>query len=77
MTIIKRINLTIEAESKVTQILELAGKAHGGGLASASSLTLATSWTVAHQTPLFMRFPRQEFRSGLSFPSPIIELKII
>ena len=77
MTIIKRINLTIEAESKVTQILELAGKAHGGGLASASSLTLATSWTVAHQTPLFMRFPRQEFWSGLSFPSPIIELKII
>ena len=70
MTIIKRINLTIEAESKVTQILELAGKAHGGGLASASCLTLATSWTVAHQTPLFMGLLRQEYWSGLPFSSP-------
>ena len=28
------------------------------------------SWTVARQAPLFMRFPRQEFWSGLPFPSP-------
>ena len=27
-------------------------------------------WTVAHQTPLFMGFPRQKYRSGLPFPSP-------
>ena len=77
MTIIKRINLTIEAESKVTQILELAGNACGGAVVTASCLTLATSWTIAHQTPLFMRFPRQEFWSGLPFPSPTIELTVI
>ena len=30
----------------------------------------ATLWTVAHQAPLCMRFPRQEYWSGLPFPSP-------
>ena len=30
----------------------------------------ATPWTVAHQAPLFMGFSRQEYWSGLSFPSP-------
>ena len=29
-----------------------------------------TSWTVAHQAPLPKGFPRQEYWSGLSFPSP-------
>ena len=31
---------------------------------------LATPWTVAHQVPLSMGFPRQEYWSGLPFPSP-------
>ena len=30
----------------------------------------ATPWTVAHQAPLYMRFFRQEYWSGLPFPSP-------
>ena len=29
-----------------------------------------TPWAVAHQAPLSMRFPRQEYWSGLPFPSP-------
>ena len=29
-----------------------------------------TPWTVAHQTPLSMVFPRQEYWSGLPFLSP-------
>ena len=29
-----------------------------------------TPWTVAHQAPLSMRFSRQEYGSGLPFPSP-------
>jgi len=29
-----------------------------------------TLWSVAHQTPLSMRFSRQEYWSGLPFPSP-------
>ena len=32
--------------------------------------TLATSWTVTHQSPLSMGFSRQEYWSGLPFPSP-------
>ena len=30
----------------------------------------ATLWTVAHQAPLSMGFPKQEYWSGLPFPSP-------
>ena len=30
----------------------------------------ATPWTVAYQAPLFMGFFRQEYWSGLPFPSP-------
>ena len=29
----------------------------------------ATTWTVAHQAPLSLGFPRQEYWSGLPFPS--------
>ena len=30
----------------------------------------ATPWTVAYQVPPFMGFSRQEYWSGLPFPSP-------
>ena len=30
----------------------------------------ATPWTVAHQAPLSLGFSRQEYWSGLPFPSP-------
>ena len=30
----------------------------------------ATPWTAAHQAPLSMGFPRQEYWSGLPFPPP-------
>ena len=30
----------------------------------------ATPWTIAHQAPLLMGFSRQEYWSGLPFPSP-------
>ena len=30
----------------------------------------ATTWTIAHQSPLSMEFSRQEYWSGLSFPPP-------
>ena len=32
--------------------------------------SFATSWTIACQVPLSMGFPRQEYWSGLSIPSP-------
>ena len=30
----------------------------------------ATPWTVTHQTPLSLEFSRQEYQSGLPFPTP-------
>ena len=42
----------------------------GGGLGTKLCLILMTPWTVACQTPLSMGFPRQEYWSGLPFPSP-------
>ena len=41
----------------------------GGGLVTKSYPTLVTQWTVACQAPPSMGFSRQEYWSGLSFPS--------
>ena len=35
-----------------------------------SCLTFVTSWTVAHEAPLPVGCSRQEYWSGVSFPSP-------
>ena len=43
---------------------------YGGGLVAKSCPTLATPWTVARQAPLSMGFSKQEYWSGLPFPSP-------
>ena len=40
------------------------------GLVAKLCLTLETPWTVSCQAPLFMGFFRQEYWSGLPFPSP-------
>ena len=42
----------------------------GGGLVAKSCPTLATPWTIALQAPLSIGFSRQEYWSGLPFPSP-------
>ena len=42
----------------------------GGGLVAKLCPTLATPWTVVRQAPLSMEFSRQEYWSGLPFPSP-------
>ena len=42
----------------------------GGGLVAKSCLTLKTPWIVARQAPLSMGFSRQDYWSGLPFPSP-------
>ena len=41
----------------------------GGGVVTKLCLTLVTPWTEAHQAPLSMGFPREEYYSGLPFPS--------
>ena len=35
-----------------------------------NSQLCVTAWTVAHQPPLSMEFPRQEYWSWLPFPTP-------
>ena len=40
------------------------------GLVTKECLTLVTPWTVDQQAPLSMGFPKQEYWSGLPFPSP-------
>ena len=42
----------------------------GGGLVTKSCLTFVTPWTVAHQAPLSMGFPRQQYWSELPFTFP-------
>ena len=42
----------------------------GGGVVAEPYLTLETPSIVASQTALSMGFPRQEYWSGLPFPSP-------
>ena len=41
-----------------------------GCLVTKSCPTLVTPWFIAHQAPLPMGFPREEYWSGLPFPSP-------
>ena len=42
----------------------------GGGLVTKLCPSRVTLWTVASQSSLSMGFPRQEYWSGLLFPSP-------
>ena len=42
----------------------------GSGLVAKSCPPFVTSWTVACPVPLSMQFSRQEYWSGLPFPSP-------
>ena len=37
---------------------------------SVVSDSFVTTWTIAHQAPLSLGFPRQEYWSRLPFPSP-------
>ena len=67
----------IELQSPILQADSLPSEPPGrdvnsgyGGSATKSCLTLVTPWTVAHQASLSMKFSRQEYCSGLPFPSP-------
>ena len=44
--------------------------AGGSGLIAKSCLTLVTPWTAAHQAPLSMGFPRQDYWTELLFHTP-------
>ena len=55
---------TLIQGSRVCVLLE------GRGLFSAQSCLFVTPWTVARQAPLSWQFSRQEYWSGLPFPTP-------
>ena len=40
-----------------------------------SVLLFVSPWTRAPQAPLSMEFSRQEYRSGLSLPTPVVSLQ--
>ena len=46
------------------------GALEKGKATHSSILAWKIPWTIAHQAPLSMGFPRQEYYSGLPFPSP-------
>ena len=56
--------------AKFRLILKNVGKTTRPFRYDLNQMSLVTPWTVAHQAPLSMGFPRQEYWSGLPFPSP-------
>ena len=64
-------------KANIPRVLQLRGMVRttkGMGIAGSGSgnfvQLFVTPWTVAHQAPLSMGFSRQEYWSGLPFPSP-------
>ena len=49
---------------------------YGDGEVTQSCPTLCDPWTVAYQAPPSMGFSRQEYCSGLPFPSPVYMVAI-
>ena len=70
MSILPRNTLETHPQQYLTKYLGTLWPENGGGLVAKSCLTLKILWTVACQAPLSMRFSRQEYWSGLPFPSP-------
>ena len=60
------------------QQLELDMEQHDASMLSRFSHVrlCATPWTAAHQAPLSRGFSRQEYWSGLPFPSPKVNLDL-
>ena len=66
----KIFDLNAKHEIVFSQDGKTAGKIDCCYLVAKSSLTLATLWTAAHQDPLSLGFPKQEYWGGFPFPSP-------
>ena len=69
-------NLPVAQEPQETRVRSLGWEDYlKDAMATHSSIlvlfdSFATPWTVVSQAPLSMGFPRQEYWSGLLFPSP-------
>ena len=64
----KKIKSTL-SQRHFTFVKHLPYNVCGGGLVVKSCSSLVTPWTVAHQDPLSVGFPRQDYWSVLPFPS--------
>ena len=63
--------LFFDKSSRTGTVLECwRKKVVGGDLVTKSGPTLETPWCVVRQAPLSMGFSRQEYWSGVPFPSP-------
>ena len=69
-TQLKQLSSRSSPRIKSNQEMRRATCLGGGGLVTKLCPTLATPWTAACQASLFIGFPRQEYCSGLPFPSP-------
>ena len=70
LTIKFKVLNNIQYKLRFYLVLFLTSNGYGSSLDIKSSLTLVTPWTISHQAPLSMGFSRQEYWSGLLFPSP-------
>ena len=59
-----------EGQEEFALVYHICSQVNFGCVLSQLCLTLVTPWNVAHQAPLSMGFPRQEYWSELPFPSP-------
>ena len=62
--------LTVSSHGRMRRRQKAFWSLGGGGVVTKSCLTLATPWTIACQAPLSVGYSRQEYWSGLPFPSP-------
>ena len=76
LSLLQQIFLTQESNQgllhcrRILNHLSYQGGGGGGGLVAKPCPTLVTPWTIACQAPLSMGFSRQEYWTGLPFPSP-------
>ena len=75
---VRQSEVSQKENNKYCVLIDICGVQKNGVCVPAHSVALvmansyATLWTIACQAPLSVRFSRQEYWSGLPFPSPCI-----
>ena len=72
------LNLKVETnQNLLTQVVCVCVCVRARGQSLSRVPVFATPWTVAYQVPLSMGFSRQEFWSGLPFPTPLFHMVLL
>ena len=61
--------LEVRLRNTILEDDEFISTANSGGSLATKSYPTATPWTITHQAPLSLGFPRKDYWSGLPFPS--------